>query len=285
MTYANEDALISPEWLRAHLDDPGLRIVDATAFLPGSERDAYEEYTYRHIPGAVYFDIDDISDGDTLLPHMLPGPDKFARAVGALGIGNDHRVVVYDCNGGYSAAARVWWMFRVFGHDRVSVLDGGLPGWTRSRNPVVPGEETLTPCTFTARMNPDLVRDLDDMMANLETRREQVVDARNAKRFAGIEPEPRPNRRNGHIPGAVNVPFFDLMVPRRNFSFRPADEMIEVFAKAGIDLGEPIVVTCGSGVTTGVVALALHLLGHEDAAVYDGSWAEWGNHEHAPVET
>lgn len=284
MTYANADALVSTDWLADHLEAPDVRVVDATWHLPTVERDARAEYLEGHIPGAVHFDIDDIADTDSDLPHMLPSPEKFASRVFALGLGDGSRIVVYDANGGFSAAARVWWTFRVFGHDDVAVLDGGLGKWRADGHPLEDREPAPTPRQFTARFDHLLVRDLEQVKRNLENRRDQVVDARTAERFAGVGEEPRPSRKKGHVPGSLNLPFAALMDPGDHFTLRPAAEIEAAFAGAGVDAGGKVVATCGSGVTAAVLALGLYLIGNAEGAVYDGSWSEWGNRDDTPVE-
>jgi len=281
MTYAKPEALVSTEWLAEHLSAPDLRVVDATWFMKSSGRNAREDYQAAHIPGAVFFDIDDIADTASPLPHMLPPPEKFSSKVRRLGLGNGNRIVVYDNNGGL-AAARVWWMFRVFGHKDVSVLDGGFAKWLAEGRP----SEDLPPMPrdrhFMSRVNTFLIRDVEQMKANLDSRREQVIDARSAGRFAGTEQEPRPTAKTGHIPGSVNLPYGDLL--NADKTFRSAPELAARFAQAGIDMGKPVTATCGSGVTACILALGLHLLGHEQVAVYDGSWSEWGSRDDTPVE-
>jgi thiosulfate/3-mercaptopyruvate sulfurtransferase len=273
--------LVSTEWLAKRLGEPDLRVVDGTWHMPQLRRDARAEFVAAHIPGAVFFDIDGISDHTTALPHMLPTAAAFAEAVGALGIGRDDRVVVYDVRGVVSAA-RVWWTFRAFGHDRVAVLDGGLRAWMAEGRPTEAGEPSPAPRRFRAALRPELVRDLDAMRANLGSRREQVVDARSRGRFEGTEPEPRSGLRGGHIPGSLSLPYETLYRP--DGTLLPPDGLRAAFDAAGVDLGKPVTTTCGSGITASVLALALHVVGRPDAAVYDGSWTEWGGRNDTPVE-
>lgn len=283
MTYPNPDALVSTEWLASHLSAPDVRVVDASWYTPAQNRNAREEYEAEHIPGAVFFDIDEIADTDSPLPHMLPPAEKFSSKVRKLGLGNGNKIVIYDGTGFSSAAARAWWMFRTFGHRDVCVLDGGFPKWLREGRQV----EDLPPVPrnrhFISHYNHLLVRDLEHMKANLENRRELVIDARAAARFKGDAAEPRPTKHQGHIPGSVNVPFADL-IDERTRCMLPADQLKARFDAAGIDPKQPVAVSCGSGVTACTVALALYLVGHQDVAVYDGSWAEWGNRDDTPIE-
>ena len=265
--------VVSTDWLAKHLGEPDLRVVDGTWHMPQLQRDAQAEFLASHIPGAVFYDIDRIADHATSLPHMLPSAEAYATAVGELGIASDDRVVVYDVRGVVSAA-RVWWTFRAFGHDRVAVLDGGLRAWSAEGRPTVAGAPAPRPARFNARLRPELVRDLDFMRRNIATHAEQVVDARSRGRFEGTEPEPRAGLRGGHIPGSVNVPYETLYRP--DGTFRPPEALRSAFAEAGVDLARPITTTCGSGVTASVLALALHVIGRPDVAVYDGSWSEWG---------
>lgn len=285
MTYANPDALVSTEWLADHLNAPDVRIVDASWCLPGSGRDLKAEYAEQHIPRAVFFDIDEIADTDTDLPHMLPSPEKFSSRVRKLGLGDGIRIVVYDSNGGFMAAQRVWWTFRAFGHEDIAVLDGGLPKWLAEGRPV----EDLPPLPrerhFTARMNTFLVRSRDQVLANIDSAKEQVIDARSADRFAGTGAEPRPGLRLGHIPSSLNVPFQQVLDTGHFNVMRPADEIAKAFTDAGVDLARPMVTSCGSGVTASSLAFALYLIGHKDVALYDGSWMEWGADEKLPLET
>ncbi len=275
-------ALVSTDWLAQHLDDPRLRIADGTYFLPNVKRDADAEFRTRHIPGAVRFDIDDIKDPGNPLPHMLPDDETFAEKVGALGFANDSAIVAYD-GLGLQSAARVWWMFRVFGHDNVAVLDGGLPKWLKEGKPVASGEADPKPARFNARFRPELVRDLDAVASDLTSDREQVVDARSRGRFAGTEPEIRAGIRSGHMPGAKNLPFTELLGP--DATMAPAERIAQLFRDAGVDPKRPIVTSCGSGVTACVLALGLYQIGHRNAAIYDGSWTEWGGRKDTAVTT
>jgi thiosulfate/3-mercaptopyruvate sulfurtransferase len=274
--------VVGTAWLAAHLGDPDVRVLDATWYLPHLGRDARAEHRAGHVPGAVYFDIDAVKDARNPLPHMLPPAEEFADAVGRMGIGTGDRVVVYGQRG-MIASARVWWSFRVFGHDRVAVLDGGLPAWVAEHRALEPGEVTRPPARFTARFRPELVRDLRAMRANVEQPGDQVVDARSRGRFDATEPELRPGLRGGHIPGSRSLPYDQLFAA--DGTLRPPGELRIAYEGAGLDLDRPIVATCGSGVSAAVLALGLHVLGRNDVAVYDGSWTEWGGRTDTPVET
>ena len=276
------DPLVSTAWLAQHLDAPDVRIVDASWFMPGSPRDAKAEFAERHIPGAVFFDIDEIADTDSPLPHMLPSPVKFSARVRKLGLGDGSRIVVYDSSG-ILGAARVWWTFRVMGHEDVAVLDGGLPAWLAEDRPTddhdpQPGERHFSP-----RVASDLVRDLNQIKRTLDSGREQVVDARPAPRFKGEVPEPRAGLRTGHMPGALNVPVGSVIA--QDGRMKSAEEIRAVFEHAGVDLKKPIVTTCGSGITASVLALALARTGKDRVGVYDGSWSEWGGRDDTAVVT
>ena len=273
-------SVVSTEWLAKRLGEPDLRVVDGSWHMPHLARDAHAEFRAAHIPGAVFFDIDRIADRATSLPHMLPPAEEFTEAVGALGIGSDDRVVVYDSRGVVSAA-RVWWTFRAFGHERVAVLDGGLRAWKAEGRPLATGEPSPVPRPFRATLRPELVRDLDAVRRNLATRDEQIVDARSRGRFAGTEPEPRAGLRGGHIPGSLNLPYETLS--REDGRLRAAEALRAAFVEAGVDLRRPVTTTCGSGITASVLALALHVLGRPDVAVYDGSWTEWAGRDDTPV--
>ena len=283
MPYAHPESLVETEWLAAHLDDPHVRVVDSSFKLPGITPTAREDYDRGHIPGTVFFDIDDIAEPGTSLPHMIPSPELFARKMEGLGIGGDDRVVVYD-SAGLSSAGRAWWMLRLFGHHNVALLDGGLPKWKAEGRPLETAVPNPPRRRFTARFDPALVRDKQALLDNLSTRREQVVDARAAGRFAGIAEETRPGLRRGHIPESRNLPY-DWVTDPQTHRLRDADELSGLFRDADIALDRPIVTSCGSGVTACALAFALHLIGHPGAAVYDGSWSEWGLPGDTPVET
>ncbi len=283
MDYANADALVETGWLADRLGDPGIRIVDATWYLPGVDRSGRAEYAERHIPGAVYWDLDEIADPHDPLPHMLPDAPIFAGHMARLGIGDGMRVVVYDGVGSMTAP-RVWWMLRSFGHDDVAVLDGGLAKWLAEGRATDADAPAQGAGQFTATVRAHMVRDLAAIRANLDGGAEQVLDARGAGRYSGVEPEPRPNCRSGHIPGSLNLPY-DGLIDGETKTFLPSAALAERFAGAGLEPSRPVVTTCGSGVTACVLALGLHLLGRDDVAVYDGSWSEWGTRDDTPVET
>jgi thiosulfate/3-mercaptopyruvate sulfurtransferase len=275
--------LVSTTWLDAQLEaEADLAVLDASWYLPAQARDARAEHVARRLPGARFFDLDAVSDPSADLPHMAPAPEAFAAAASRLGIGNHTRVVVYDGAGIFSAP-RVWWMFRRFGHDAVAVLDGGLPKWIEEGRTTVSGPAPdPAPARFAARPRPELIRDLDGVRAALEGAAE-VVDARSGPRFRGEAPEPRPGLRAGHMPGAKNVPFGDLL--EAGSTLRSPADLRAVFERAGVDLARPVVATCGSGVSAAVVLLALERLGTSPASLYDGSWAEWGRDPARPVAT
>lgn len=275
--------LVSTAWLADRLGTPRLVVLDATYMLPGSGRDARAEFGQRHVPGAAFFDIDAIADASIPLPHMMPSAEQFGRQVGSLGVGDDSDVVVYDAHG-LMSAARAWWMFRAFGHERVAVLDGGLPKWIAEGRPVEAGEAAPTPRTFVARAVPGLIAGMADVAAASAGGSPQILDARAAERFTGEAEEIRPGLRRGHVPGSRNLPFGSLLDPTDK-TLLPPDEIARRIAAAGIDADRPVITTCGSGVTACVLALGLHLTGARQVAVYDGSWTEWGQPSDRPVET
>jgi thiosulfate/3-mercaptopyruvate sulfurtransferase len=264
---------VTTRWLAEQLGRPELVILDTSWYLPTSGRDPREEYQAGHLPGAVFFDLDRASDPTSPWPHMLPSGTEFARYIGELGVGPDSLVVVYDGSGANLSAARVWWMLRVFGHEEVAVLDGGIGKWRAEGRPLTRGTETRPPATFTGRFDPARVRDLSAVRAALSDGSAQVVDLRSAARFAGTEPEPRPGLPSGHMPGAFNLPFTDLVHP--DGTALTNDEVGERLRLAGIALDRPVIATCGSGTSACNLLLALHRLGQADAVLYDGSWTEW----------
>lgn len=275
--------VVSTQWLAERLAAPDIAIIDASWHLPTAKRDARAEFLEERIPGAQFFDIDDISDSNTTLPHMLPSAEKFASAMRKLGIGDGKKVIAYDTQGLFSAA-RAWWMFRIFGHDDVAVLDGGFPKWKAEGHPIdedPPGKPQER--HFSARFQSMMVRDKGDILNTVKTGKAQIADARSPGRFSGGEPEPRPGVRSGHIPGAGNVHYATLL--NSDGTLKSPDEIAKVFASAGVDVGKPVITSCGSGITAAILTLGLTLIGAKDHALYDGSWSEWGAATDTPVET
>jgi len=274
--------LVSTEWLAAHLKDPDLRILDGTLFMADEGRDARAEYAAAHIPGARFFDIDDISDSRSELPHMVPPVEKFMSRLRAMGVGDGHQVVVYDAKGLFSAA-RVWWLFRLMGQDNIAVLDGGFPKWQAEGRPT----EDLPPMVrdrhMTVRRQNYMVRDVTQVSAASKLGDHEILDARAAGRFRGDAPEPRAGLRAGHVPGSRNVPYTELLNDDR--TMKDPDSLRAVFAAAGVDMAKPVITSCGSGVTAAVINLALERIGKTDHALYDGSWTEWGASPTLPVAT
>ncbi len=278
-----ERALVTTDWLAGELGRPGLRVVDGSMYLPASGRDPAAEYADGHIPGAVFFDLDASSDQASTLPHMLPPPEAFAARMGRLGIGDGDDVVVYDGSGANLSAARVWWMFRVFGHPRVALLDGGMGKWRREGRPIERGEVRHPRATFTARPIPEgKVRDLVAVRGAMADSRTQIVDMRSAGRFAATQPEPRQGLRGGHVPGSLNLPYDTLV--SGDGTVLPLETMRRRLVEAGVDPDRPLIATCGSGVSACALIHALHLLGQDDAGLYDGAWTEWGGRDDTPIE-
>jgi thiosulfate/3-mercaptopyruvate sulfurtransferase len=275
--------LVTTDWLAAELGKPDLVVFDATKYLPNEPKDGAAEFRRARIPGARYFDIDQIADPDTDLPHMVPTPGRFAKLMGELGVANTSRIVFYDQKG-LASAARGWWLMGLFGHDAAAVLDGGLPKWQRENRPVEAGDPP-SPSSTTYR--PDYraarLRGVGDILGNVETQAELVLDARAAGRFTGETPEPRAGMRSGHIPGSASLPYTDLL--HADGTFRSPEAIRDRLAQAGVTAGRPVVTSCGSGVTACILTLGLRLAGLPEGAVYDGSWTEWGGRSDTPVET
>ncbi|HQT77922.1 MAG: 3-mercaptopyruvate sulfurtransferase [Rhodospirillales bacterium 20-64-7] len=279
--------LVTTEWLAEQLGTSGLVVFDATKYLPNESKEGCTEFLRAHVPGARYFDIDLVADPDTDLPHMVPTPGRFAKLMTQLGVGNGSRVVFYDQKG-LASAARGWWLMGLFGHDEAAVLDGGLPKWlkegrpTEAGQPGAPSPATVAPGEFRPDFRASKLRGIGDVLRNVLTRDEQVLDARAAGRFTGAVPEPRAGMRSGHIPGSVSLPYTDLLNP--DGTFRPAGEVRGRFQAAGVDGAKPLVTSCGSGVTACILTLGLRIAGFPEGAVYDGSWTEWGGRADTPIE-
>jgi thiosulfate/3-mercaptopyruvate sulfurtransferase len=276
------DALVSTEWLQRELGASDLRVVDASWFLPGDPRDARAEYEAGHIPGAVFMDLAGLVDGSNLVDNMAPPPEKFASRMQSLGLGDGSRIVLYD-DSPIKSAARGWWLLKLFGAHDVALLDGGLAKWKAEGRPLEMGKHSLRHRHFTVWRDAKAVRTKDQVLANLDSGAEQLVDARGAKRFTGEERDPRPNLAPGHIPGARNLPFTNLF--NADGTWKQGEALSAAYAEAGVDMDRPLIATCGSGMTACVIAFGAHLLGKEDVAVYDGSWTEWGADPATPKAT
>lgn len=282
MTQDDPRTLVSTGWLAAHLKDPDLRVLDGTWFLPGAGRDAKAEYAASHIPGARFFDIDEISDHRSDLPHMAPPVEKFMSRLRAMGVGDGHQVVVYDATGLFSAA-RVWWLFRLMGQPNVAVLDGGLPKWTADGHPTEDMPPVIRDRHMTVRRQNHMVKDVTQVSAASKLGDYEIVDARSAGRFRGEDPEPREGLRGGHIPGSRNLPFTALL--NDDQTMKSPGTLRATFQSAGVDLSKPVITSCGSGVTAAILSLALERIGKSDHSLYDGSWTEWGAFSTLPIAT
>ncbi len=280
MSQDDPRTLVSTGWLATHLKDPDLRILDATWVLPGVDLDPVAAYNDGHIPGARFFDIDEISDARSDLPHMVPPVEKFMSRMRAMGVGDGHQVVVYD-QVGTNSAARVWWLFRLMGQENIAVLDGGLPKWQAEGHPVEDMPPVVRDRHMTVRRQNQMVKDVTQVSSASKLGDYEIVDARSAGRFAGEDDEPRPGLRKGHIPGSKNVPFQSLMSD--DGTMKSIADLRVVFETAGVDLTKPVITTCGSGITAAILSLALERIGKTDHSLYDGSWAEWGAFPTLPI--
>ena len=276
----NFESLVETEWLKNNLKNKVL--LDGSWYLPAQKRNPYKEYCSIHIPGALFFDIDKISDLDSPLPHMLPSEKIFSQKISEMGINNKDHIIIYD-GIGLQSAARVWWTFKVFGHEKISILNGGLPKWIEENLPTTHVIESFNASNYNAIYNPNYVRTIEQIKSNITKQSEELVDARSHNRFKAIEKEPRENLKSGHIPNSFNLPYLDLLSKDKK-TLKNKKEIKKLFLKSGINLDKPIITTCGSGITASILVFALHLLGKKDFSVYDGSWTEWGSKKGFPIE-
>lgn len=274
--------LVSTDWLSSRLSDPEIRILDATWYLPNVDRDAKAEYDQSHIPNARFFDIDEVSDHRSDLPHMVPPVEKFMSKVRKLGVGDGHQIVIYDSHGLFSAA-RVWWLFKVMGQKNVAVLDGGLPKWLREGRTVDSSSPLIRDRHMFVKYHDEMIKDVTQVSSASKLGDFEILDARSAGRFRGEEPEPRPGLRAGHIPGSKNIFYGDLL--NEDGTLKSQDKLVEHFKAKAVNLDKPVITSCGSGVTAAIINLALDRIGKTDHALYDGSWTEWGMYPTVPVET
>ncbi|MBD3679900.1 MAG: 3-mercaptopyruvate sulfurtransferase [Rhodobacteraceae bacterium] len=281
MATSDPKTLVTTDWLASHLNDPDLRILDASWYLPGVDRNGRAEYEAAHIPGARFFDIDEISDHRSELPHMVPPVEKFMSRMRAMGVGDGHQVVVYDGAGLFSAA-RVWWLFRLMGKTDVAVLDGGFPKWQAEGRPIEDLPPVVKDRHMTVQRQNHLVKDVTQVAHAAKLKDHEIVDARAPERFRGEAPEPRPGLRSGHIPGSKNVPFKVLL--NDDNTMKDPEDLKAAFVAAGVDLSKPVITSCGSGVTAAILSLALERIGHARHSLYDGSWSEWGMYNDLKVE-
>ena len=282
MTYINNSALVSTSWLAQNIKNPNIRILDGSWHLPPTGRSGLKEFNLQHISGARFFDIDEISDKNSSLPHMLPSEEYFSSCVEGLGISNSNQVIIYDYEGLFSAP-RVWWMFRAFGHKNVSILLGGLNSWIKENRPTSSELTKIEPGTFKAKLNKHSVASKLQLKENLKTKESLVIDARSSQRFNGSEPEFRPGVKSGHIPGSKNLPF-DEIIDINTGSFVDNQSLQNTFDAIGATEDRPLITSCGSGITACVLALGLHLIGRDNHSIYDGSWTEWGSSDDTAIE-
>lgn len=281
MSYVNDKSLVSTSWLVDHLNDPNVKIIDGSWHLPTSGRDGYKEYLDMHIPGAVYFDIDKISDSSSALPHMMPSAEVFSSKVREMGVSNSHKIIIYDSQGIFSAP-RVWWMFRAFGHKNVSVMTGGFKSWMNENKPIEDHLPKISEGDFLGKLNADVIRSLSDIKNNIVSNKELVIDARATNRFNGSELEFRSGVRSGHIPKSINLPYDKVI--NNDGTYISNKELVDVFNKLGANEEQSVITTCGSGITACILGLGLHLIGRNNWTVYDGSWTEWGSNKDVEIE-